>query len=101
MPIYEYECRGCGHEFEQLIRTGDIPACPQCKGQDLERLLSLLTISSDSIRQANIQKARVVGKKIQKEKAVADFEEVREHYGESAQEAMRTMKTPLRPAKKT
>ena len=92
MPIYEYECRGCGHEFEQLVRTGDTPACPACKSQDLERLISLLTISSESIRQTNIQRARQAGKKIQKEKQVADFEEVIHHYPDAM--------TPLRPAKK-
>jgi putative FmdB family regulatory protein len=98
MPIYEYECRACGHEFERLVRTGDTPSCPACESQDLERLLSLLTISSESIRRTNIEKARHAYKKVAKDKAVADFEEVKEHYGESAQEAMRKM-GPLRPAK--
>ena len=40
MPIYEYECRGCHHQFEQIVRTGDVPACPKCQSGDLERLLS-------------------------------------------------------------
>lgn len=41
MPLYEYECRACGHQFEALVRTGDTPSCPTCKAQDLERLLSV------------------------------------------------------------
>ena len=36
MPIYEYECRGCGHQFEFLLlpTNPEAPACPSCKGQD-------------------------------------------------------------------
>ena len=32
MPIYEYSCRKCGHEFEVLIRSKtDLPGkCPKC-----------------------------------------------------------------------
>jgi putative FmdB family regulatory protein len=48
VPIYEYACRGCGHQFETLVRTGDKPACPACAGDDLERLLSLPAIRSDT-----------------------------------------------------
>ena len=40
MPLYDYRCRACTHEFEALIRTSDTPSCPACHGQDLERLLS-------------------------------------------------------------
>ncbi len=42
MPIYEYVCDQCGHEFEALLRTSDEkPACPACNGQQLTRKLSL------------------------------------------------------------
>ena len=32
MPIYEYKCTVCGHQFEQLRReaTPKLP-CPQCQ----------------------------------------------------------------------
>jgi len=32
MPIYEYECRECGHSFDHLVRTlADIARkCPKC-----------------------------------------------------------------------
>ena len=39
MPIYEYACRGCGHEFEQLCAPATRPRA-RLQGQDLERLLS-------------------------------------------------------------
>ena len=40
MPIYEYVCRQCGHEFEWLTRDGQQPICPVCKRHDLEKQLS-------------------------------------------------------------
>jgi putative FmdB family regulatory protein len=30
MPIYEYACQKCGHEFEYLLRGGESPVCPEC-----------------------------------------------------------------------
>lgn len=41
MPIYEYECRDCGHRFERLQKVTDrkVRTCPKCKGK-VERLVS-------------------------------------------------------------
>ena len=41
MPIYEYECKKCGHLFEviQKISDGPIKKCEKCKGK-VERLIS-------------------------------------------------------------
>jgi len=76
MPIYEYACRSCAHKFEKLVRTGDTPACPLCKSLDLERLLSLSTISSDTSRQLSFNRARARAKLVQRDKdaAQADYE---------------------------
>jgi putative FmdB family regulatory protein len=41
MPIYEYSCASCGHDFELLVRSSERPACPQCKSARLERRLSV------------------------------------------------------------
>jgi putative FmdB family regulatory protein len=48
MPIYEYTCKGCDHEFELLIRHNTTVTCPSCQGEDIERQLSLSTIKSSS-----------------------------------------------------
>lgn len=41
MPIYEYRCLKCDKEFEALVINNDDPvACPGCKGNSLERLMS-------------------------------------------------------------
>jgi putative FmdB family regulatory protein len=41
MPIYEYRCSQCDHEFEVLIDADDTPSCPVCHEQKLERLWSV------------------------------------------------------------
>ena len=58
MPIYEYECRGCGHQFEQLIIHSTTAECPSCRGRDLERLVSSFGVDSDSTRGAALKDGR-------------------------------------------
>lgn len=41
MPIHDYHCAACDHEFELLVRGGTLPACPRCGGTVLERRVSL------------------------------------------------------------
>jgi putative FmdB family regulatory protein len=42
MPIYEYRCRSCEHEFEVLVRSShDEPSCPRCEHRTLEKQLSV------------------------------------------------------------
>ena len=42
MPIYEYECKSCGHHLEKLQRMNDpaLTDCPACKQSKLKRLVS-------------------------------------------------------------
>ena len=40
MPIYEYTCPGCGHEFEFLLRGDETPSCPQCGKTELTKNFS-------------------------------------------------------------
>lgn len=41
MPIFEYACRSCGHEFETLVRGSETPSCAQCASPALEKKLSV------------------------------------------------------------
>ncbi len=41
MPIYEYSCKQCNHQFETLVRSGSTPDCPSCNSTDLEKKLSV------------------------------------------------------------
>jgi putative FmdB family regulatory protein len=41
MPIYEYQCPACGHQFEQMVKmNAPTPPCPQCAGTDVRKLVS-------------------------------------------------------------
>ena len=79
MPIYEYQCRGCGHRFEALVRGSNKATCPSCQGDDLEQLLSMFAVSSQATRQSALQSARERQKKAQRDKLVADREEIEHH----------------------
>jgi putative FmdB family regulatory protein len=47
MPLYEYECSGCGKEFEELVSRADEPvACPHCGAADARRKLSRFAFKS-------------------------------------------------------
>ena len=37
MPLFEFICQGCQHEFEELLRLGEQAQCPSCGSQQLER----------------------------------------------------------------
>jgi len=41
MPLYEYACKECDHEFEVLVRASETPACPSCHSTELQRRLSV------------------------------------------------------------
>ncbi len=42
MPIYEYQCEKCNHEFEreQRITADPIKTCPKCKARRVKKLIS-------------------------------------------------------------
>lgn len=43
MPMYEYRCRQCGEDYEELRRMQDADRdlkCPICGAEEIERLLS-------------------------------------------------------------
>jgi putative FmdB family regulatory protein len=53
MPLYEYECRSCGAQFEKLIlnrRTKVV--CKSCGGKQVDRRLSTFAIASSGSRPA-------------------------------------------------
>jgi putative FmdB family regulatory protein len=42
MPIYEYQCRSCGHAYEALQKFSEAPLteCPACHKPDLAKKIS-------------------------------------------------------------
>jgi len=45
MPLFEYECRGCGRPFEALVsaRFTEAIKCPACDSADVARQIGLPT----------------------------------------------------------
>jgi putative FmdB family regulatory protein len=44
MPLYEYRCQKCGHEFEKMVRFSEAslsPVCPNCSSQETGKKISL------------------------------------------------------------
>jgi putative FmdB family regulatory protein len=46
MPIFEYACQDCGHQFETLVRSSTVPECPECHSTDLEKQLSVFATAA-------------------------------------------------------
>jgi putative FmdB family regulatory protein len=42
VPIYEFYCRACNHEFEQIVSFSEsaMPSCPSCQSADVGRHMS-------------------------------------------------------------
>jgi putative FmdB family regulatory protein len=42
MPIYEYQCQSCGHQYEALQKISEAPLteCPACKKPELIKKIS-------------------------------------------------------------
>ncbi|MDA8328521.1 MAG: zinc ribbon domain-containing protein [Betaproteobacteria bacterium] len=41
MPIFEYQCRQCGNACELLIKGEQVPLCPHCGSEALDKQISL------------------------------------------------------------
>jgi putative FmdB family regulatory protein len=60
MPIFDYACRACGHEFEALTRgsSSKVPKCPECQSEDVERLLSMPRVKSETTKDLAMRAAK-------------------------------------------
>jgi putative FmdB family regulatory protein len=69
MPIYEYRCGSCEHEFEELAAmNAPAPPCPKC-GKKSERQLSGLNVGG--VKRKVGPKAQIHDAKRSAEKAAA------------------------------
>ncbi len=48
MPIYEFKCNSCGHQFDVFEsfqeRDQHKEKCPKCKSKDVKRVLSAASV---------------------------------------------------------
>jgi len=47
MPIHEYSCQACGHDFETLVRGSETAACESCGSTDLAKKLSVFATQGE------------------------------------------------------
>ena len=42
MPIYEYQCQSCGHQFDVIQKVSDekLTICPKCNEKKLKKLVT-------------------------------------------------------------
>ena len=49
MPIYEFRCGKCRHEFEELVMRRDEKIhCPDCGSAKVKRMLSGFAVTGDA-----------------------------------------------------
>ncbi len=61
MPLHDFHCRHCNKTHELLIRGAEVPACPACGSQELEKLVSMPAAPSKTagiVSRARAQAAR-------------------------------------------
>ncbi|MCG3132614.1 MAG: hypothetical protein FLDDKLPJ_03477 [Phycisphaerae bacterium] len=52
MPVFEYVCRGCGCEFEELVNASDNAdrvRCPDCAGATVNRKISVFAAAASTM----------------------------------------------------
>ena len=48
MPLFEFTCGACGHQFETLVMGSRKPECPKCSSDDLQKQFSTFSAQSSS-----------------------------------------------------
>jgi putative FmdB family regulatory protein len=48
MPLFEYICKECQHEFEALVFGQQKVECPKCQSKKLEPQLSVFAVAAKS-----------------------------------------------------
>lgn len=79
MPIFEYHCNACDADFEVLVRSGTVPACAKCGSGNLQKLLSLPAIKSETTHALAMKAAKRRDKAHGAEREAAQAEYERNH----------------------
>ncbi|OQB48482.1 MAG: Zinc ribbon domain protein [Firmicutes bacterium ADurb.Bin153] len=48
MPMFEFKCEDCGHNFETLAKKDERVVCPKCNSDRTKKLLSKFGFSCGS-----------------------------------------------------
>ena len=58
MPLFDFRCTACQHQFEALVRGSTAPVCAACGSDVLEKLLSLPGIKTEHTHGLAMQAAK-------------------------------------------
>ena len=50
MPIYEFDCKDCGDNFESLVMSFtkiDGVTCPECESKNIQKKISTFAVKGD------------------------------------------------------
>jgi len=80
MPIFDYHCADCGHEFEKLVlRSTASVSCPACGGTELEKLISMPAVSSENTRRLSLESARARNSRTRRDIAHEEHQRFHNH----------------------
>jgi putative FmdB family regulatory protein len=62
MPLYEYACTACQHEFEEIqsVSANTAPPCPRCGAAETKRLLSCHSLKTGASPLDHLPKMPIV-----------------------------------------
>ena len=87
MPLFDFVCRACSHQFEALVRGTAPPTCPKCQSSDLEKQLSTFAMSSLEHTKDLVKAERKKRAPIQRAQQQEEFQHtLREHLHDSPTE---------------
>jgi putative FmdB family regulatory protein len=104
MPIYEYRCKSCGYEFEELqsIREKPLTICPKCSKPSVKRLLSsgpALVFKGSGFYATDYNKSKTSSSSSRKSKSKPDSKS--DSKPDSKQESKPDSKQESKPSKDT
>ena len=81
MPLFEYRCGGCAHEFELLLQqSGEPSPCPACGSSDLNRILSPSAVRPEQTRRRPSQEIRARNRATRRDHTEAEARRIEAHY---------------------
>ena len=80
MPIFEYRCSACGNEFEQLVlNSSPVTGCPSCGGQNIEKMMSISSVSSESVQRRATRDIRARNRALRRDHSHEEVKRLEAH----------------------
>ena len=57
MPIFEFECNKCNHNYETIAKRDEMPPCPACSSNDVSKKLSVCAFASHNIGGVTVKRS--------------------------------------------